>query len=153
MNPTLIVTSSINLVRTCTNVLGSISTFINKSQNVDTAVRVLEFEINSLSQVSRSISKSLTHPPIASAAPDVHTRRERHYWQSVNKVIDACNGTLMRLAREFEKAVEKEEAGSSWLWGNWQIKLSLSSGDLDLLKQQVEAYRQTMQLAVHMITL
>jgi hypothetical protein len=153
MDPTSIATSSTNLVGTCTKVIGCISTFINKSQTEHTAVRVLEFEINSLSEVLRSIAKSFNDPPIASEVLKAHTGYEGHYWETVKKATDQCNGTLTHLARVLEKAVEKGDAGSSWLWGNKQIKLSMSSQNVDLLNQHVEAYRQTMQLAVHMIIL
>ena len=153
MDPASLATSSTNLVDTCTKVLGCISTFINKSQSVDTAIHILEFEINSLARVLRSIAQSFSDPPIASGALQAHTGHEQRYWRTVTKAIDECNATLTHLARTLEKAVEKGAAGNSWLWGNKGIKLSMSSRDLDLLKHQVEAYRQTMQLAVHMITL
>ena len=153
MDPISIATSSTNLVGTCTKVLGGISTFINQSQTVDTAIRVLEFEINSLSEVLRSIVKSFSDPPIASEALKAHTGHGRHYWETVTKAVDQCNGTLTHLAGLLQRAVEKGDASSSWLRGNKKIKLSMSSQNVDLFIQQVEAYRQTMQLAVHMIIL
>jgi hypothetical protein len=144
-------TSSTLLVIACTKVLGCMSMFGDKSQSLDTAVRVLEFELNSLSHVSRSLSES-RYPPYSTKVFSSHSGRERYYWQTVKEAIDECTGTLTHLAQIFDKAVEKCGAGSSWLWGSKRPKLSLSSSDLDCFKQQVEAYRQTMQLAIHMIT-
>jgi hypothetical protein len=75
---------------------------------------------------------------------------ERYYWHLANKAIDKCNVMLLHVARVFEEAVD---SARSWMWGNKLPKLSLNSAYLELLNQEVEAYRQTMQLAVHMITL
>jgi hypothetical protein len=151
MDPISIATASVHLVGACGRLSGYIYTFIKKTQTVDTAVRVLDIEINSLSQVLGSLATSFSDPLVASVALEAQTGHKGQYWQTVKKSMDDCKGTLASLERILEKVV-KSEAGNLFRRSNKQIKLSMNILEIDLLKQQVAAYRQTMQLALQMIT-
>jgi Fungal N-terminal domain of STAND proteins len=150
MDPISIVTASASLVGACAKVSSYIYTFISKAQTVDTAVRVLDIEINSLSQVLGSIATSFSDPLIAREALDSQTGHEGQYWQTVKKSMDDCNGTLAHLTQILEK-VGRSDAGNFFRRTNKQVKLSLNAQEIDLLKQKVTAYRRTMQLALQMI--
>jgi hypothetical protein len=88
---------------------------------------------------------------VASIALEAQTGHEGQYWQTVKKSMDDCKGTLASLEQILER-VGKSEAGNFLRRSYKQLKLSMDLQEIDLLKQQVGAYRQTMQLALQMIT-
>jgi len=151
MDPISIATASVHLVGACAKLSGYIYTFVKQSQTVDTAVHVLDIEIKSLSDVLGSIATSFSDPLVARVALEAQTGHEGQYWKTVKTSMDDCKGTLSNLEQILEK-VGKQEAGSFFGRSRKHIKLSMNLGEIDLLKQQVAAYRQTMQLALQMIT-
>jgi hypothetical protein len=149
-DPLTIATASVHLVGACGRVSGYIYTFIKKTQTVDTAVRILDLEINSLSQVLGSIATSFSDSLVANEFLESQTGHEGQYWRAVKKSMDDCTITLASLEEILEK-VGKSEAGNFLQRSNKQLKLSMNLREIDLLKQQVAAYRQTMELALQMI--
>lgn len=150
MDPFSIATASAGLVGTCVKLSGYVYTFINKTQNVDTAVRVLGIEIDSLSQVLGAISTSFSDPSLANDALKSQTGHEAQHWQNVRRSMDDCKETLVKLERILEKV---SKAGSGFLGrSKTTIKLDMNSTEILLLKQQIGAYRQTMQLSLQMIS-
>jgi hypothetical protein len=151
MDPISVATASVHLVGACAKLSGYIYSFIQKTQTVDTAVRVLDIEINSLSQVLGSIATSFSDPLVASVALEVQTGHEGQYWQNVKRSMDDCKGTLGSLEQVLEK-VGKPDGGGFLRRARKQVNFSLSSHEIDLLRQEIAAYRQTMQIALQMIS-
>jgi len=151
MDPISLATASVHLVSACGRLSAYIYTFIKKVQTVDTAVRVLDIEINSLSQVLGSIATSFSDSLVSSVALEAQTGHEGQYWQTVKRSMDDCKDTLARLEQILEK-VGKSESGNFFRRSSKHVNLSMNLRDIDLLKQQVTAYRQTMQLALQMIS-
>jgi len=147
MDPISIATASVGLVSACVRLSG----YIKKTQTVDTVVRVLDIEITSLSQVLGSIAMSFSDSLVASVALEAQTGHEGQYWKTVKRSMDDCKGTLATLEQILQK-VGKSEAGNFFRRSSKQIKLSMHLPEIDVLKQQVAAYRQAMQIALQMIS-
>ena len=146
MDPITIATTSATLVSTCTKLWG----YINKIQNVDTAVQVLQLEITSLSQVLGSIGSSFNDPTLAKAALDKQTGHEAQHWQHVKLSMEDCKGTLASLERTLEGVTKV--SGGLFRRPKTQIKLDMKAVEIALFQQRLTAYRQTMQLSLQMIT-
>jgi hypothetical protein len=149
MDPLSIAAGSATLVGSCAKLSLAIINFVNKSQNVDTAVRVLGIEIDSLSSVLSSISLKFSDSSLAAAALDPETGHEPH-WRNVRRSMDDCGETLGGLQRILDAVKQSESRFLRRV--RKQITLEFKSGEISLLKQQIAAYRQTMQLSLQMIT-
>jgi len=149
MDPISIATASASLVITCSKLMGYIYTIINKCQNVDSAVQVLSIEIDLLSRVLASISTSFNNPLLATAALRSQTGHEAQHWRDVRQSMDDCKSTLEDLERILE-SIKKESGGFLWR-PKKLIRLEMKSTEIQLLKQQVNAYRQTLHLLLQLI--
>src|SRR5271155_1595737 len=148
--PFTIAATAAGLVGTCGRLTGYIYTFINKSQNVDTAVQVLAVEIDSLSRVLGSISTSFNDPSLAEAALESHTGHERQHWENVERSLHDCSQTLKSLEKILENI---NKIGGGILWRPRKvIKMGMKSENIALAKQQIAAYRQTLSLSFQLIT-
>jgi len=79
MDSISMVAASVHLVGSCAKLSGYVYTFIQKSQTVDTIIRVLDIKITSLSQVLGSIATSCSDPLMASAFLESQTGHEGQY--------------------------------------------------------------------------
>lgn len=147
MDPTAIVTASAGLVRLCLTISGYIYTFVNNTKNVDTTIRVLGAEVVALSQILNSINESFSDRTLAGAALGSQTGHEGQHWRHVYQSMEDCKNTL----RTLEQVMQKVKKGKGGVFGR-AIKLELSVSEIALLKQQIAAYRQTMGLSLHLIT-
>lgn len=150
MGPLSITATSAGLVGTCATLTAFIYTYISKTYNVDSAVQVLQLEINSLSQVLSSIGTSFSDPILAKAALEAQTGHEAQHLQHVKRSMEDCKGTLASLERILG-GVTKVSRGFLRR-PKTQIKLDVKSVEITFLQQRVTAYRQTMQLSLQMIT-
>jgi Fungal N-terminal domain of STAND proteins len=150
MDPISIVSASAGLVVTCYKLTSAIYSFVDKTQTVDTAVRVLGIEIESLSHVLRSISTSFSDPSLAKAAVSTQTGHEAQHWENVERSMRDCKDTLERLQQVLEN-VNKGDSGFLWR-PKKAIKLNMKAERIALLKQEIAAYRHTMQLSLQLIT-
>jgi hypothetical protein len=150
LEPLSIVVASAGLVDTCVKLTGHIYTFVNKNQNIDTATSVLGIEIDSLSRVLRSITTSFNDPTLAATALKSQTGHEAQHWENVRRSMDDCKVTLAELERILVK-VNKTDGG--FLRRPKKVmKLAMKEQNIALFKQQIAAYRQTMQLSLQLIT-
>ena len=150
MDATSIADASEALVGSCANVSWYIHTFINKSQYVDTAMRVLAVEIDSLSQVVGSITLSFRDPSLSARVLDLQTGYESEFWNYVKRSMDDCKDALGNLERIFENI--KENSSRIVLRPRRQTNLEMKSEEIASLKQQVNTYRQIMQLSSQLLT-
>jgi hypothetical protein len=123
---------------------------VTNANNVDTAITTLGVEVNSLSQVLSSIHDSFSDSSLANAALSSQTGHEAQHWRNVERSMDDCKGTLENLVRVLEDV--KRGSGGFLARARSQISLKMSSAEITSLKQQIAAYRQTMQLSLQLIT-
>ena len=150
MDPISIIAASATLVRLCATTSGYIFTFVTNANNVDTAITTLGVEVNSLSQVLSSIHDSFSDSSLANAALSSQTGHEAQHWRNVQRSMDDCKGTLENLVRVLENV--RRGSGGFLARARSQISFKMSSAEIASLKQQIAAYRQTMQLSLQLIT-
>jgi hypothetical protein len=150
MDPISIITASATLVRLCATTSGYIFTFVTNARNVDTAITTLGVEIHSLSQVLGSINDSFNDSSLASSALSSQTGHEAQHWRNVQRSMDDCKNTLENLVRVLENV--RRGSGSFLARARSQVSFGMSSAEITSLKQQIAAYRQTMQLSLQLIT-
>jgi hypothetical protein len=151
MDPISIIAASATLVRLCATTSGYIFTFVTNANNVDTAITTLGVEVTSLSQVLSSIHDSFSDSSLANAALSSQTGHEAQHWINVQRSMDDCKDTLENLVRVLEN-VRRGSGGFLARALRSQISFKMSSAEIASLKQQIAAYRQTMQLSLQLIT-
>jgi hypothetical protein len=148
MDPLTIAVTSATIVDMCSRVSLYIATYIQSCQAVDEAVRMLRIEIDLLAPVLRSLSTRFD--PSSALASELGYEAE--YWKDVRQSIEDCKNTLERLEGVLNRV---NNVGSGRFMPRRSIKkfkLDLNSGEIALLKQQISAYRQTIQLSLNLIT-
>jgi hypothetical protein len=146
IDPITIATASANLVGTCSK----LGVYIRKIQSIDTSIRVLEIEVSTLSNVLGRIATCFSDLAVATVVLEQQTGHEVQYWDSVKTSMDDCQVTLHRLERIIE---ELGSGGGFVLRSKRTAKLEQSMPEITLLKQQISAYRHSMQLSLQMINL
>jgi hypothetical protein len=100
IDPITIASASAALVGYCGKVSEYINTFVNKVHNVDTSVRVLGIEIDSLSRVFGLISVKFSEPSVDAATLELGTGpKGEPYWNDVMRSMDDCKIALASLER------------------------------------------------------
>lgn len=127
-----------------------IYTYVKSIQVVDNDIRVLGVEVDQLSRVLDSISDSFNDPCLADAALESQTGHEGQHWRNFRRSLDDCKEILAGLEGILEKVKGRE--GGFLRRAKSRVKLDMSSGDILLLKQQLAAYRRTMQMSLQLIT-
>lgn len=149
MEPLSITTAVVTLVGACSK-LTTLLGVINKSKTVDTSIKSLGIEINSLAQVLGNIGVSFGDSAIAAATLESRTGHEVQHWRNVKRSMDDCESTLKML----EPILKSVKQGENWIFPalRRQMKLEERAGEIALLKQQIASYRQAMQLSFQLIT-
>lgn len=150
MDPRSIAAASASLVGSCLTISNYIYTFVNNSELVDTAVRLLGIEIDSLQKVLASISSSFNDPLIAKVAFETQNDHEIQHGKNVKRSMDDCKETLKRL-----EEIWKGVSGSSPHFvgpPRNAIKVESEMSEIALLKEQIVAYRRTMHLSLQVFT-
>jgi hypothetical protein len=118
---------------------------------VNDEIRVLGVEVDALSKALDTISESFKDPSLAELAIESQTGYDAQHWQNVRRSLGDCKATLASL----ETVVEKLKTTGGGLLRRSigsRLKLDINSGAIALLKQQITAYRRTMQLSLQLIT-
>jgi len=147
MDPLSIVVASGALVKLCTKLSKLLYTFINGARHVNKTVQALQSEIDALSCVLASINTSFKDHAYALKATTGH---ERRHWECVEKSMNDCYRTLESLKNVLEK-VKKD--GGFFLRPIKQVKLKMNSAEIITLKQQIQSYKETMNLSLQIISL
>lgn len=144
MEPLSIVTASGGLLRLCTTIL----TYAQKVRTVDDAVRALEIEINEFSKTINSFTMSLTGPFRNRAASNPSTGYEAQHWKNIEKSLNDCKVPLERLV----VILKDIQIDDRFLKGpRTLIRLEGKSLEITALKQEIEAYRKTLQFSLQWI--
>jgi len=146
MDPISILTTSAALAGTCVKIY----TYIKSIQGVDNDIRVLGTEVDQLSIVLDSISESFKDPLLAHSALESQTGHEAQHWRNVFRSLNDCKETLTTLEEILETM--KSKVSGFLRRPKSRIKLDMNSGEISLCKQQIAAYRRTMQLSLQLIT-
>jgi hypothetical protein len=152
MDPVTIISTTATAIRLCATISGYIFTFVTNARNVDTAITTLGVEVNSLSQVLNAINDSLNDSTLANAAFASQTGHEAQHWTNVQQSMEDCKQTLENLIQVLEDVRRNSGRGGLWGRARSQFNIGISSAQITSLKQQIAAYRQTMQLSLQLIT-
>jgi hypothetical protein len=151
MDPATIIGVTTAVVRLCATVSGHIFTFVSNAKNVDEAITTLGVEINALSEVLRSISDSLRDKTLVNAISNSRTGHEAQHWRNVKRSLNDCKNMLERMVRVMD-GVSPRRTGGFFSRAKTQINFGMRMVEVTSLKQQVTAYRQTLQLSLQLIT-
>lgn len=147
MDPISIATTAASIAGTCVKIYS----YIQSIQAVDNEIRVLGVEVDQLSRVLDSMSDSFKDPSLAESALECQTGHEAQHWRNVRRSLDDCRETMRNLERILDNVKTKE--GGFLRFFKSRIKMDMNVGEIALLKQQVAAYRRTMQLSLQLITM
>lgn len=151
MDPFTIATTAASIVGACAKLSNTIFTYIQNTLVIDTAVDALRIEVDSLAHVLDTLGSSFKDASLAGTALELQTGHEGEHWKHVKRSMDDCKVTLENFQRMLDR-VNKVELRGIMRRSIKKVKLDLKSGDIDLLKQQIAAYRRTMQLSLQLIT-
>lgn len=150
IDPISIASTSAALVETCGKVSYYIYSFLNKEKHVDTSIRVLKIEIDTLAGVLGSISVKFSDSSTAAIALQSVTGYEEEYWRNVKRSMSDCDVTL-RTLEELLQSIK--QSGSRFKRrATIQTRLEQKSGEIALLKQQIAAFHKTVDLSLQLIT-
>jgi hypothetical protein len=138
-----IVGAAVGLYSFCKEVIK----YIDEVKHIDERIQVLSIEVGSLSHVL----KTFTERANDSSLDGFQTGHEGQHWHNVTMSMEDCQKTLERLTGIIEKITSKESGifrRPKLVWN-----MSFKAEDITLCRQQVAAYRQTMQLSLQLITL
>ena len=152
LEPISIAVTAATLVGTCAKCTAYIWNLTNQVQTVDDAITTLGVEITSLSQVLENIRVSFNDPHIKEKALALQTGHELEHWKSVERSMKDCRETLEKMQTLFEGVSRTRTRFGIALTSKKMIKLNMKGLDIQLLKQQIAAYRRTMQLSFQLIT-
>ena len=150
MDPLSIVVLSGTLAKLCLETAGHITIFVNKVKNVDANLRLLGVEIDSLAQVLESVKERFGDRSLTSGISNSQTGYEGQHWRNVRRSLGDCEDTLTRLDRVLGSV---RRGGRSFLGlPGTAVKLELSSHQIVMIKRELSAHRQNMQLSLQLVT-
>lgn len=150
LDPLSIAATSAALVGTCGRLVGFVYQFAQKVTTVDTALGMLSIELEELRRVLAAVHTTFSNPELARAAFEPQTGHEGQHWANVKRSMSDCETCLCTLERLLEK-VSKEDSGLVGR-GKKILKMSWKDEYISLHKQQISAYRHTMELSLQLIT-
>jgi len=138
-----LVSSSVRLVQTCID----LAHYLQKIENVDSTIAVLNKEISDLSMVLSKIGDSVRD--IGSSV--ITLRTGQRHWEDVAMSMNDCQESLQNLERLIMPP--KRILLTGFLRrAREQVFLDWNSHDIQLLQRQIASCRQTMELSLQMIT-
>ena len=150
LEPLSIVATSAALVGSCGRLVGFIYQFARKATAIDSALGMLGIELEELRRVLAAVNTTFSNPELAKAAFEPQTGHEGQHWANVRRSMSDCERCLNSLERLLEK-MSKEDSGIVGR-GRKILKMSWNEEHISLHKQQISAYRHTMELSLQLIT-
>ena len=147
MDPLSIATASASLAGLCAKVTLALYSFASDVQNVDNEVQVLSSEIDSLAQVLNDMKITFDDK----GDLDSQTGSEGHYWKTVKCILGDCSKTIGNLDSILDEV--KKEDRQVLRQVRMKVRLKLKSSEIMSLRNQIGAYRQTLQLSLEMIAI
>lgn len=146
MDPLSIATVSSDLVQLCAKTTGSLNTLASKTSNSEPSIKELAVELEFLSQILNSIRHNFNDRSLAAAVLDSQTGNQEH-WQNVQRSMEDCKRTLKSLEGRLDNVVRANER----LFPRKRTLIKLTSGEVVSMKEQIEAYREAMQLSLQLM--
>ena len=150
IEPISFITTSANLINTCTKLVDFAYQFAQKVNSIGTALGTLGIELVELRRILGAINSTFANPELAKAAFEPQTGHESQHWANVRRSMADCEQSLCSLECLFQK-ISKED-NSLLGRGKKVLKLSWKEQDISWHKQQISAYRHTMELSLQLIT-
>jgi len=149
MDPLSITASAIGIITFCSQTTKILAQLIDDNKNVDHTIKGFSDEVSHLSSVVQSISTSFQDPDIVSRIST--TGHKGQHWRDVQKCLanaKTCLGRLTTILTTL-KSSKKGIPGRVVK----QVRVSLASGEIALLRRQISSFTQTMQISLQMISL
>lgn len=153
IEPLSITTTSFSLLAICAKLSSLFYNVYDQITNADTTLQVLAIEITSLSGVLSSINSTFSSRSITTSnCNSQQTSDETQHWENVRETLKECKKPLEELSEAFRK-IQNNTNGGFWRKTKKAVKLNLKADRIGLLKQQLAAYRQSMNMSLQCITL
>jgi hypothetical protein len=150
IEPLSFIATSAALVATCGRLAGYVYQFARKASVVVSALGMLSIELEELRRVLCAINTTFSNPELAKAAFQPQTGHESQHWENVRRAMADCNRCLSSLEHLFQQ-MSRGESGFLGR-GKKAFKMSWKEEHISLHKQQISAYRHTMELSLQLIT-
>jgi hypothetical protein len=152
MDPISIASGSIGLVVSCATITDHIRTYVTRVKNVDETIRVLDIEVKELSRVLGSIKLKETDDSVIVKPTETLTQDEKEYWKNVAQAMTDCQNTLGKLAGILQTVNSGMTRNPIIRRVTLNDRLQGQSYAIGTLKAEISAYRQTLELSLHFIT-
>lgn len=149
MDPVSIASACNCVALICIRTSATIYDWIIRVKTVDEEAQAFANEIRALARVLSTIDINLRRPAIAAAIQQSSSTSE--LWSNVKTSLSDCSETLQTL----EKALSRVIGESKGAFGKVarSIRLNMASAEIARLRRQINAYKDTLQLALHMCLL
>lgn len=147
MDPLSITAAAVSIVTFCSQTTTILAQLIDDNKNVDHTIKGFSDEVTHLSNVVESIGTNFQDPSIALRTSS--TGHEGQHWRDVQKCFADAKRCLERLTIILTtlKSSKKGIPGRVVK----QVRLSIASGEIALLRRQLSSFTQTMQISLQMI--
>jgi hypothetical protein len=149
MDPLSITVATIGLATFCGQAINTLSVFAGQSSNVDFTIKTFTDEVSNLDRVLKSITISSKDRSIVSLAAG--TGHEAQHWRDVLTRLGDCQSCMTRLVTILEKL--ESDDGNIFKRTKRQLRLSIESGEIAVLRRQIFSFTQTMQISLQMLLL
>jgi hypothetical protein len=154
MELSTIVGLSASLYGLCKNVSGEITTLIEQVKKEDTTLGELRLQIDALSQIFHAIGATF-RKSVAREKFGPTTTIEAHHWVNVTDSMRDCVRSLEIVGKTLQGlgTIKRTKSLSNLRKSLKKIERSLDSGNIELLKHQITAYRRTMEISLQLLML
>ena len=150
MDPLSIASAASGLVVVCTKCSVLLYKYMDDIKTVDSTVGLFCTEIDSLARVLDAISTGFDHPPTAAAIAASQSYHGGALWINVTKLLEKCGTAMSRLKKILQRL--ENTRGGILRRPIKQIKFSMKSADIVILRQQVQSHNIMMQIALQSIS-
>lgn len=146
IDPLSLTSLAITIVGICNGVVN----YLNIIHLADPILNVLGTEVSQLSGILLSLSKHFNNPIERRRVLSGKSSHSEEYWQHVKRSMTDCRRTLEDL-RCVLRDLEYDPAGGLFSHFRKGNKLKRQAKQIDTYRQQISAYKDTMNLALQLI--
>jgi hypothetical protein len=154
MDIATIVELALTLLGTCKTVSGQMTRIIDHVKKEDTTLGELRLQLDALAQIFNAIGATF-RKSVAREKFGPSTTIEAHHWVNVTESMRDCVHSLEILGTTLEGLgnIKRTKSLSNLRKSLKKIERSLDSGNIELLKHQITAYRRTMEISLQLLML
>jgi hypothetical protein len=156
MDPVSFASTAAGLVATCARIGDTLYQIYSDVKDIDDTVSTFRLEIVNMADALRSIESSFRDPVISQSILAKNTGYEAAHWKHVLKLLDDCKETLSELdgvLNGIQGGHGKSKRGKSMRKLREYINHNMKSGEIARLRMQIQSYRETLSISLHMITM